>query len=191
MFSPEAFFPVLERVANLLRQFGVRFHLTGGLVSVYYAEPRLTQDADVVVDPVQLRLCLEQFIGAIQDSDWLVDADVIRDAVRRGRMFQILDVQECIKIDLYPRELIPGELERSLSVDLTPTLRFPIASRTDLVLSKLIWISKGSHKSRRDVRQLMQRSSTDEVAVIRSFAEQLLLTSLLDEVLGESDEIDV
>jgi hypothetical protein len=38
-----------------------------------------------------------------------------------------------------------------------PGLTLPVASRPDLVLSKLIWISKGSHKSRRDLRQIMLR----------------------------------
>ncbi|MBI1347937.1 hypothetical protein GC163_16805 [bacterium] len=190
MFSPEVFFPVIARVAELLRQLGIRFHLTGGLVSVYYAEPRLTQDADLVVDPQQLQGCLEEFLSAVQSGDWLVDDAVIRDAVSRGRMFQMIDVRECVKLDIYPRELIPGELKRSLSVNLTPTLQIPIASRGDLVLSKLIWISKGSHKSRRDVRQLMQLVNPAENDAIREFAAERQLTDLLNEVLGEPDEID-
>ncbi len=62
MFSPETFFPVLERVAGVLDQCGIRFHLTGGLVAVYYAEPRLTQDADLVIDPEQVRDRLDEMI---------------------------------------------------------------------------------------------------------------------------------
>lgn len=190
MFSPEAFFPVLERVAGVLQQLGIRFHLTGGLVSVYYAEPRLTQDADLVVDPDQLNARLDEFIDAVQRVGFVADPATIRDAARRGRMFQILDSQECLKVDLYPRELTPGALDRSIWVEMTPELRFPIASRPDAVISKLVWISKGSHKSRRDVRQLMLRASEDEVRAVRDFAGQLDLTALLGEVLAEPDEID-
>ena len=39
MFTPDAFFPVLERVAEILQRCGIRYHLTGGLVANFYAEP--------------------------------------------------------------------------------------------------------------------------------------------------------
>jgi hypothetical protein len=103
MLNPEAFFPMLERVARVLDRCGVRFLITVGLASVFYAEPRLTQDADLVVDPDQLKSSLEEFIKALQQLKYVSDPHVIRDAVTRGRMFQVLDPVECLKIDFYPR----------------------------------------------------------------------------------------
>lgn len=190
MSSPDSFFPVLERIARVLVECGIRFQVTGGIASIYYAEPRLTVDADLVVDPLQLHLHLNQFIAALQDLGYLTNAATIRDAVSRGRMFQIIDTQECLKIDLYPRELVPGALDRSTWVNVTPELKLPFASRPDVVVSKLVWISKGGHKSRRDVRQLMLRATAEEAQLVREFAESLSLTTLLDEVLAEPDEID-
>lgn len=190
MFDPEAFFPVLRKIARVLDDCETRYHLTGGLVAVYYAEPRLTQDVDLVVDQAQLRSRLDDFIDALQRLDYLVDEKTIRDAVNRGRMFQIFDSRESLKIDLYPRELVPGELDRSTQIDLTEDMAFPIASRPDLIASKLVWISKGSHKSRRDVKIMMRRATQDEASLAREFAEQLGQLELLDEVLAEPDEID-
>lgn len=190
MFPPDVFFPVLQRVAGILDACGIRYHLTGGLVAVYYAEPRLTQDADLVVDPEQLRQHLDEFLDAIRQLNYVANPAAIRDAIRRGKMFQVFDPQACLKIDFYPRELAPGALTRSVWVELSAGLRFPIASRPDVIVSKLVWINKGSHKSRRDVRQLMLRASADEVRLTREFAASLGLTHLLEEVLAESDEID-
>jgi hypothetical protein len=190
MFDPEAFFPVLQKIARVLDDCGIRYHLTGGLVSVYYAEPRLTQDADLVVDPAQLQAHLEQFLDALRRLDYLATEETIRDAVSRGRSFQIIDTQERLKVDLYPRELVPGALDRSTLIDLTTELRIPIASRPDLIASKLVWIDKGSHKSRRDVRMLMRGATDDEQSLAREYAEHLGLTDLFDEVLAEPDEID-
>ncbi len=119
MFNPEAFFPVLERVGGLLDRCGIRYQLTGGLVAIFYAEPRLTQDADLVVDPDQLRANLDLFIDGVQQLGYVANAATIRDAASRGRMFQIFDGQECLKVDLYPRELVSGALDRSVWVDLT------------------------------------------------------------------------
>lgn len=190
MFSPEAFFPVLERLTRMLRDCQIRYQLTGGLVAVYYGDPRLTQDADLVVDPVQLRAQLEPFLRRLQTENYIAHPDTIRDAAARGKMFQVIDSVECLKVDLYPRELVAGALERSLVVDITPTLRMPIASRADIVASKLVWISLGSHKSRRDVRQLMRRATAVEAEQARQFANELKVEALLDEVLAEPDEID-
>lgn len=190
MFSPDAFFPVLQKVARVLNECGIRYHLTGGLVSVYYAEPRFTQDADLVVDPVQLQARLDQFLEALQRLDYVAHPSTIRDAVARQRMFQIIDSQEGLKVDLYPRELVPGELDRSMLIDLTKDFQFPIASRPDLIASKLVWIGKGSHKSRRDVKWLMRGASEGEQALAREFAARLGQSNLLDEVLAEPDEIE-
>jgi hypothetical protein len=105
-------------------------------------------------------------------------------------MFQLFDLAESLKVDLYPRELIPGELDRSVMVDVFVDLALPIASRTDAALSKLVWASKGSHKSRRDLRQLLARADDDERAIVERSAATLGLGQLLGEVLAEPDEIE-
>ncbi len=66
MFNPEAFVPTLQRISGILHQCGIRLQVTGGLAFVYYAEPRLTQDADLVVDPEQLRERLDDFLEALK-----------------------------------------------------------------------------------------------------------------------------
>jgi hypothetical protein len=69
-------------------------------------------------------------------------------------------------------------------------LPLPVICRSGLVVSKPVWVGKGSHKSRRDVRELMHRVTPDEAATIRRVAAEMTLGSLLDEVLAEPDEID-
>jgi hypothetical protein len=65
----------------------------------------------------------------------------------------------------------------------------PVVSRTDAAISKLIWIEKGSHRSRRDFRSIFRSGSETQQADIRAQAEMMRLSQLLDEVLSESDEI--
>ncbi len=50
MYPTEIFRDTLSRLLGILTQHGVRFHLTGGITSVAYGEPRMTQDIDIVVD---------------------------------------------------------------------------------------------------------------------------------------------
>jgi hypothetical protein len=106
-------------------------------------------------------------------------------------MFQLLDMDQVIKLDLYVRCLIPGELDRSVRTELFPWVALPIVARTDAALSKLIWIEHGSHRSRRDLRRILAGATPDELLTVRLVAGEMKLVALLDEVLAESDEIDV
>ncbi len=189
MFSPDLFRVVVERLIRVLDTLGIKFHLTGGITAVHYSEPRLTQDLDVVVDPFAAAKQIDLLVPNLAAQGYLFDETVVRDAIANSRPFQLFDTNESLKIDIYPRELISGEISRSIEVELFTGLTVPIVSLTDLTLSKLIWISKGSHKSRRDVRQLFRRSINEESQTILAKADQMGLRSLLDEVLSESDEI--
>ncbi len=188
MFPPEAFENTLLKAAGILESLSIRFHLTGGITSVVYGEPRLTQDLDLVIDNAAVAAQLGPFLAALSQSDFLFDEGAIRYAIESERMFQLLDGVEALKLDIYPRELVPGELSRSVLVELFEGVSFPISSRIDATVSKLVWISRGSHKSRRDVRQLVRTSSETEKESVHEMCDQLGLLSLLAEVLNERDE---
>ncbi len=119
----------------------------------------------------------------------MFEAQVVRDTVARGDLFQLFDNKEALKLDIYPRELIAGELDRSEMVEVFEGVQLPIVSRVDAAVSKLVWISNGSQKSRRDLRQICRTADEPDCEQIRQLAKQLDLESLLDEVLSES-EID-
>ena len=104
-------------------------------------------------------------------------------------MFQLLDRVESLKLDIYPRELVAGELDRSVYQEIFEGEELPVASCADVAVSKLVWISKGSHKSRRDLRQVVRLASAEDRKTIEQFATQLGLAPLLEEVLRESDEL--
>lgn len=189
MFPAETFRDTLARLAAILDRLGVRFHLTGGVSTIAYGEPRMTQDVDVVVDPRVLAPRLGEFLAAVEAAGFLVEAETARRAVADAGMFQVLDLAESLKIDLYPRELIAGELDRSVVAEVFAGLSLPIVSRTDAALSKLVWVSKGSHKSRRDLRQILRRANAAERMAVERQAAERGLAALLAEVLAESDAI--
>ncbi len=190
MFPPETFRPLLHEIAQLLDANGIRFAITGGLVSAYYSEPRFTQDVDILVDREQIAANLDSMTNCFQAAGYIFDKGRLAESIRAGRLFQLIHERECLKLDIYPRELIPGELSRSVRVELFPGLMLPIVSPADLAISKLIWISRGSHKNRRDFRQLLRRISGDDISRVREFAAHRSLQSLYDEVLAEPDEIE-
>jgi hypothetical protein len=190
MYPAETFRDTVAKLVVIFERLGVRFHLTGGVATIAYGEPRMTQDIDVVVDPRPLSKNLAGFLSAAEAAGFLVDAETTRRAVASGGMFQLLDLAESLKIDLYPRELISGELDRSVWEEVFAGLTLPIVSRADAALSKLVWVSKGSHKSRGDLRQILRKATVGDRAVVERWARDHGLAPLLAEVLDESDRID-
>jgi len=189
MYPADIFRHTVSRFVAILHRHGVRFHLTGGITSIAYGEPRMTQDVDVVVENEALARVLDSFIAAAEQAGFLLDAESVRRAVAERSMFQLFDMSEALKIDVYPRELVPGELDRSASLEVFEGMPLPVASRADAAASKLAWAAKGSHKSRRDVRQIVRRMAVADREEFDRLAGLLGLGNLLAEVLAEPDEI--
>ncbi|MFN3194223.1 MAG: nucleotidyl transferase AbiEii/AbiGii toxin family protein [Aureliella sp.] len=158
-------------------------------MSSVYGEPRLTQDIDIVISPDAAKQRTDDLVMQLDSSDFLFGEENVRQAVASGELFQLLDKTESLKLDIYPRELIPGELQRSVHLELFEGITLPVVSQTDAALSKLIWVEKGSHRSRRDLRSIFKNSEPATQAIIREQATAMRLINLLDQVLSESDEI--
>lgn len=73
MYPPDVFRGTLVRLLGILGQLGVRCHLTGGVASVAYGEPRMTQDIDLVVDNVALSGVLPVFLEAVAGAGFFID----------------------------------------------------------------------------------------------------------------------
>jgi len=189
MFPIESFKNSLLKFVEILNHQEIPFHLTGGITGVAYGEPRLTQNIDIVIQNAASATNLESLITELTDSEFVFTEATVREAISNKGMFQLFDSVESLKLDVYAREMIEGELSRSQELEIFETVRLPVASRLDAAISKLIWSSKGSHKSRRDFRQIFIRSSKAENEKVRSMANKLGLEDLLDEVIAESDEI--
>lgn len=188
MFPIEAFRDTVNKFVAILRRHDIRYHLTGGVTSIAYADPRMTQDVDLVVENEAVSGKLADFLRSLADSDFLHSPDEVRRAIADRGMFQLLDEHEMLKLDVYAREMVPGELDRSQQGELFDGEFYPLASRADTAVAKLIWISKGSHKSRHDLRHLHRAANAEEQRFIAQMAERFGLTELLAEVLAEPEE---
>ena len=189
MYPAEIFRDTLSRLLAILNRHEVRFHLTGGITSVAYGEPRMTQDIDIVVENAGLSRILDTFTESAAQSGFLIDAEAARRAVAEKSMFQLFDMAEALKIDVYVREMIPGELSRSAVLEVFEGMLIPVVSRPDAAASKLAWASKGSQKSRRDLRQIVRSLSEAERTELDRVAGMLALDELLSAILAEPDEI--
>ena len=93
---------------------------------------------------------------------FIVDYVSAAKAISERKMFQILHEETLLKVDIYLDEAIPGAHTRLQKIAIFSDIFAPIPCITDAILSKLVWVKKGSHKSRRDVWFMAQRLEPDE-----------------------------
>jgi hypothetical protein len=172
---------VLGVVSDRLSASHVPFMLTGSFALAYYATPRMTRDLDIVVALNERDV--ETLVAAFA-SDFYIDADAARTAILSERMFNLMHLESGVKVDLIVRksaEFRQVEFARRQAVAIAG-IRTWIVSCEDLILSKLVWaLQSNSELQRRDIQQLL--AGTIDLDYIRTWAPQLGVTRLLDELL--------
>jgi hypothetical protein len=186
MIEPD-FQETARRVVSLLGQLGLKFHITGGILAAYYGDPRSTQDVDIVIDLKVNRPETAELLSRLAEN-YVISSEAAIEAIENERLFQAIDKRSMIKIDFHVGEKIPGELSRSAREEIAPGLIAPVVSKEDAILSKLYWIKQGSHRSRRDVTEMLRRDEDFDPTILKQRAAALELLDLLDEMDREMRE---
>lgn len=173
---------ILALVIGHLDQAAIPYMLTGSIAAGYYAEPRMTRDADIVVE---LSRDDAPRLAAMFEPEFAADADTIARAIDRRQMFNLIHTTAIVKIDFIVRKDDPFRLEefrRRHRVSLAGIDTW-IVSPEDLILSKLHWAKDGhSELQLRDVRHLLSAVPGLDAAYLRKWAGHLGVTRLLEEV---------
>lgn len=177
---------VLELVIAALEARGAPYHVTGGLASSFYGEPRLTQDVDVVV---RLASADAEWLAKALSPDFLVDRRRAARAAKVGGMFQALHLELVVKADFHVGEAVPGELGRSRTVEIFDGLEVRIVSKEDAILSKLLWARRGSVKSRSDVLGMLLDPQPMDERLLDALASELDCAALLRELRLEAARV--
>jgi hypothetical protein len=179
----------LYGLVRVLERLGIPHMVTGSVASSYHGRPRLTHDADVVVDPTPEQL--DALVRDLLQAGHYVDGPRARDALRRRLQFNVVDPHTAFKIDLIVRKDRPfsrEELGRRLSVDLSPGVRVSLASPEDTILSKLEWAQKAgrSQKQIDDAAGVLAVNPGVDRAYIERWAGELGVLDLWREISGQA-----
>lgn len=163
---PEALVVTL-RMGRALELLGVRYLVCGSLASSLHGVPRLTNDADIVAE---LREADVDSLVADLAADFYVDADAVREAIRRGASFNAIHLETMFKVDVFVMTgapLLRLEMDRRQLLPVWPDLpdQAWFASPEDTVISKLAWYRKGGEVS--------ERQWLDVVGVLRIQGDRL------------------
>lgn len=159
--GPDDLRAALDPVADALEALNVDYRVGGSVASSALGVGRSTLDIDLVAN------LGEEDVGPLVDrlaGDYYIDADSIRDAIRRRSSFNVIHLASMMKVDVFvlkAREFDQQAFARATSriVGDGPPRLFPMTTAEDLILYKLEWYRLGN--------QIAQRQWDDVLGVIR------------------------
>jgi hypothetical protein len=139
-----------------LEELGVLYHIGGSVASSLYGLPRLTIDVDIIAD---LRLEHVPPLVIRLQTDYYLNEDMIRDAIRRRSSFNIIHLNTMLKVDVYIPKSRPFDQEELRRVQqevlLEGTRPFNVASPEGTILNKLEWYRMGGEVSDRQWNDIL------------------------------------
>lgn len=181
MISLQELHFILHDIESILGSLNIPHHFTGGIAASFYGEPRFTQDIDVVVALETDSTKLKELYQALQSS-YDINEDAMHEAVKRRSIFQALHQELLIKVDFHVGELVPQAFRRSRLVEIAPDLAINLISREDAILAKLVWISRGSERSKRDVIMMLRSQMPLDQEYLSKCAKELKVENILLEL---------
>ncbi len=172
---------VVASVIDALEHLGVVYMVAGSFASNLHGVPRMTQDADLVIEvdePGVVRLVREL------EPTFYVSEDAAREAVRLRRMFNAIHLDTGFKVDLMVKKERPfsdAELGRRIRGRLAGRM-VSFSSAEDTILTKLEWCRDAvSDRQYSDAQGIIQiQSAALDWSYLERWADDLGVRDLLD-----------
>ena len=190
MSSPAAAF---RRILEVLSRLEIRYCVVGSVASSAYGTPRTTMDVDMVAD---LRADQLASLAAALQPDFYADLEMMRDAWKRGRAFNVIHLASAYKFDIFP--LAEDEYSqqafgrRRMARTKSPggeTVECDLAAVEDTILNKLRWYRLGGEISEvqwNDLRGILMVTGEQlNREYLYCWAPRLGVADLLDRLLKE------
>jgi hypothetical protein len=180
-------------VVDAFEQLGVAYYIGGSVASLAHGIYRTTADVDIIAD---LRMeHVRPLVQLLQDT-YYIDADMIRDAIKRRSEFNVLHLDTMFKVDIFIQKTRPFDHEvrrrvQQSKLNITGNSRlFFLESPEDVILNKLEWYKMGGEVSDRqwnDILGVLKVQGTSlDLAYLRQWAAALGVTSLLERALEDA-----
>lgn len=183
---------VTMQVVHALEKIGIDYVIGGSLASALHGVARATMDSDIVADFREEHIA--PFLEALK-STFYVDDEMIRDAIRAHRSFNIIHLQTFFKVDIFvakEREFDRLQIARRSSYVLSSegNQSAYVASAEDTILAKLEWYRMGDEVSDRQWKDILGIIKVQEgkldMEYLQRGANLLKVADLLERALSQA-----
>lgn len=182
---------LIKKITETFDAADIPHFITGSVASMYFGEPRLTIDVDVVADIREVHIPF--LLNAFPKGDYYISEIAIREAIRNFSQFNILDENTALKADV----IIPAltefnkqRFQRSSRQKLAPDVEVNISTAEDVVLMKMKYYQEGeSEKHINDIVNVLKICGEDiDREYIRSWSEKLGIGDVWQTILKKTSD---
>ncbi|MEW6274783.1 MAG: hypothetical protein AB1556_06670 [Bacillota bacterium] len=183
---------LLKKVIQVLDQAGIKYMITGSIVSSLQGEPRSTHDIDMVI-AIQ-KSGAKRLVEAFPPPDFYIDEDSIVDAINRQSMFNLINVNTGDKVDFWILTDEPfdqSRFSRKICEEFMG-LKMLVSSPEDTILAKLRWakLSGGSEKQFTDALRVYEvQYGKLDIGYLEQWVKKLNVESLWKRLVDEAETV--
>lgn len=156
--SPQELSSFFTYVVGVMERLQIPYMVAGGFAAIFYGEPRLTIDVDIVAD-IKINH-VKAFIQAFPLPEYYLSEEGVYDSLRRRYPFNVIQSTTGAKVDVVP---LPDEPSTRAAFSRRQRMVYNEAgqeadfiSAEDIILAKLFAFEKtGSEKHLRDARGVL------------------------------------
>lgn len=182
----------LKTFISALERLQIPYLIGGSHASSARGEMRATKDVDVVaaIQPEDA----DRFASAL-GPDWYAEPDQMRDAIRRGRSFNVIHMPSVEKFDVFPAvdDFQLSQLERATEESVSyagEVVACKIATAEDILLAKLQWYNAGGQVSEqqwRDIAGIVAANRSFDHPYLNAWAGRLGVSQVLARAFAEGN----
>lgn len=151
---------LLRSVVQVFERLNVPYFVTGSMATIFYGEPRMTNDIDIVAD---LRSAhVESFCAAFAEEEYYLSKDAVRHAINARGQFNIIHPSSGLKVDVMIPSHTPfdrSRFSRVARVRLAADFEADFSSPEDVIIKKMEFYRDGrSDKHLRDIAGVLKIS---------------------------------
>ncbi len=180
---------LLRLVAGILEGLGLRYFVTGSTATIFFGEPRFTNDIDIVVDLPLSRV--SELCSAFPVEDFYLSEEAVHRAVARHGQFNLIHPRSGLKVDFIVAADTPfnrSRFSRARPLHPEPDFQATFASPEDVILKKMeLFREGGSDKHLRDIAGVFKISGSQlDRAYLEEWVSSLGLDEVWRDVLGRA-----
>lgn len=164
-------YDLLKHLINAFESLGIRYLITGSIASIFYGEPRFTNDIDIVAEIKEYHI--PGLLKLFPHDEFYISEDAVRDAIKHNHQFNIIHPSSGLKIDVIisKRDAFDNNrFERIKRISPIEDTQANFASPEDVIIMKMRYYKEGqSEKHLRDITSMLKISAD---IIDRKYIEQ-------------------
>ncbi|MEW5766846.1 MAG: hypothetical protein AB1797_04365 [bacterium] len=179
-------YDLLKHLVNAFKSLGIQYLITGSIASIFYGEPRFTNDIDVVADIGEQHI--SGLLRLFPSDEFYISEDAIRDAIRHKYQFNIIHPASGLKIDIIICKKDAFDNSRFARIKRFSPIedtQANFASPEDVIIMKMRYYKEGeSEKHIRDIISMLKISGDMiDKGYIESWVKKLRLDDIWQAIL--------